>query len=117
MRESSMLKFSYMAMLLFTIVGSFWLEIFLHIRVLRKIRLLVSSIFPVAVVFIVWDAYAIAQHHWHFDVKQIVGLYGPFHIPIEEYLFFLIIPIAAILTYEAVLSVKKNWIQDRKKTS
>ncbi len=108
-----MLKFSYMAMLLFTVVGSFWLEFFLHIRVLGKIRLLVSSIFPVAMVFISWDAYAISRHHWHFDVKQIVGVYGPFQIPLEEYLFFIIIPIAAILTFEAVISVKKHWVQDR----
>jgi len=107
-----MLKFSYMAMLIFTVVGSFWLEFFLHVRVLRQTKLLVLSIFPVALVFILWDAYAISRKHWHFDIKQIVGWYGPFNIPIEEYLFFLIIPIAAILTYEAVITVKKHWVRD-----
>lgn len=104
-----------MAMLIFTVAGSFWLEIFLHIGVLRKIKFWVSSILPVAVVFIIWDAYAIAKHHWHFDTKQIVGIYGPLRIPLEEYLFFIIVPLAAILTFEAVTAVKKHWLQDRAK--
>ena len=33
-----MLKFGYVAMLTFTVVGSFWLEIVLKIRVLKRIK-------------------------------------------------------------------------------
>lgn len=105
-----MLKWSYMAMLAFTIVGSFWLEVFLKVRVLARWQRWLKSIAPIAALFILWDAYAIARGHWRFDRKQILGLYGPFHIPIEEYLFFLIVPIAAIMSLEAVRKVKKQWL-------
>jgi hypothetical protein len=41
---------------------------------------------------------------------KILGIFGPFNIPLEEFLFFIIIPIAGIMTIEAVRSVKKHWI-------
>jgi lycopene cyclase domain-containing protein len=104
-----MLKFSYLAMLLFTVIGSFWLEIVLKIRVLKRMRRVLFSVIPVAIPFIIWDAYAVANHHWSFDSKQILGIYGPFRIPLEEFLFFLIVPIAAIMTIEGVRTVKKHW--------
>ena len=98
-----------MAMLGFTVIGSFWLELVLKVRVLRRFKRVILSIFPIALPFIAWDAYAIHHGHWHFDSKQILGIHGPLHIPLEEFLFFLIIPIAAIMTIEAVRTVKKQW--------
>lgn len=99
-----------MAMLIFTILGSFWLELALKIGVLRRVKRLFISVFPVSVIFVLWDAYAIKSGHWHFDSKQIVGLYGPFNIPLEEFLFFIVIPIASIMTIESVRTVKKHWV-------
>ena len=69
-----------------------------------------KSILPIALLFILWDAYAISRKHWHFDSNQILGIYGPFHIPLEEYLFFLVVPIAAIMSLEAVRRVKTQWV-------
>ena len=99
-----------MAMLIFTIAGSFWLEIFLKVRVLRRVRRWLLSIAPIALLFVGWDAYAISRHHWHFDLTQILQVYGPFNIPIEEYLFFIIVPIAAIMTLEAVRKRRPHWL-------
>ena len=103
-------KFGYLAMLLFTIAGSFWLEIALKVAVLRRVKRTFLSVAPVALLFLLWDAFAIHQGHWHFDSKQILGVFGPFSIPLEEFLFFAIVPLAAIMTLEAVRTVKKNWI-------
>jgi lycopene cyclase domain-containing protein len=95
-------------MLAFTILGSFWLEIFLKIGVLKRIKLVLRAIIPGAIIFVFWDGYAIAKGHWHFDGSQIVGIFGPGKIPLEEYLFFIIVPIAAIMTIEAVTKVRKD---------
>lgn len=105
-----MLKFGYVAMLTFTVVGSFWLEIALKVRVLKRIKRALMSIIPIAILFLIWDAYAVASGHWDFDPDQVLGIYGPFGIPLEEYLFFIIVPMAAIMTIEGVRSVKKHWI-------
>ena len=83
--------------------------IVLKIGVLRRVKRLVISIFPVSIFFLIWDAYAISQGHWYFDQEQILGIFGPFDIPLEEFLFFTIIPIAAIMTIEAVRTVNKHW--------
>jgi lycopene cyclase domain-containing protein len=100
-----------MAMLLFVICGSFWLEIVLKVGVLRRIKRAALSILPVSALFLIWDAYAIKQGHWFFDREQTLGIYGPFDIPLEEFLFFTIIPLAAIMTIEAVTTVNKHWKQ------
>ena len=38
-----------------------------------------------------------------------IGVVGPFDIPLEEFLFFIVVPLAAIMTIEAVRTVKKHW--------
>lgn len=97
-------------MLGFTVIGSFWLEIVLRVNVLRRIRRAMKSILPVAFFFILWDGYAISRDHWTFDAHQILGRFGPLHIPVEEYLFFIVVPLAAIMTLEAVRRVKGHWV-------
>ncbi len=95
-------------MIAFTIVGSFWLEIFLKVGVLRRIKRVLLSILPIAGAFILWDLYAISRGHWHFDMRQILGIFTPGGIPFEEILFFTVVPLAAIMTIEAVSVVKRK---------
>ena len=95
-------------MIAFTIFGSFWLEIFLKVGVLRRFKRALLSIAPIALLFIIWDLYAIDRGHWHFDSRQILGLIGPGGIPLEELLFFTVVPLAAIMTIEAVGVVKRH---------
>jgi lycopene cyclase domain-containing protein len=103
-------KYGYLAMLAFTLFGSIWLEVFLKVGVIRRFKRVVLSILPTAVFFLIWDAYAIKSGHWYFDKNQILGIFGPFGIPLEEFIFFLIVPLAALLTIEAVRTVKRHWI-------
>ena len=105
-----MQKYGYLAMLAFTLFGSIWLEVFLKVGVIRRIKRVILSILPTATFFLIWDAYAIKSGHWYFDKNQILGIFGPFGIPLEEFLFFIIVPLAALLTIEAVRTVKKHWI-------
>ena len=102
-------RFSYVAILAFVLVGCLWLEVALRTRVLRRWRRLLLSLAPVAVVFLLWDAYAVANGHWHFDQARILGILLPGSVPLDELLFFLVIPIASILTLEAVRSVNPEW--------
>lgn len=108
MRRSDVEKFSYLAMLLFVICGSFWLEIVFKTSVLRRWKRVLISVLPVSIVFVIWDAYAISQGHWFFDPNRTLQIFGPFNIPLEEFLFFIIVPIAAILTIEGVTTVKPH---------
>ena len=97
---------SYVGVLFFVLVGSLWLEIFLRTHVLARWPRLLLVMALVVWPFLLWDAYAIAQGHWWFDTDRITGVYLPAAIPLDELLFFLVIPLASILTLEAVRSVK-----------
>ncbi len=96
-------------MLTFTLVGSIWLEIFLKVGVIRRIKRVALSILPTAIIFLIWDYYAVTNGHWWFDKNQVVGIFGPSGIPIEEFLFFFVVPLAALLTIEAVRTQRRHW--------
>ena len=102
-----MAKFAYVSVLLGCILGTAWLEVFLRTKVYRRAIRLVLTILPVLVVFSIWDAYAIAQGHWTFDARYVTGITTIANIPLDEILFFIIIPICAILSFESVRSVRK----------
>lgn len=95
-------SFAYLAMLGFLIVASWWLEWAFGLRVLRNPRRLLLTLLITTPLFILWDAVAIAQGHWYFDHAQMTGIIGPFAVPLEEYLFFIMVPISAVLTWEGV---------------
>jgi lycopene cyclase domain-containing protein len=99
-------QFSYVAVLVFVLAGSTWLEVALRTRVFRRSRRLLLTVLPVTIPFLIWDAYAISQGHWWFDTDRILGIYLPAGIPLDELLFFIVIPIASVLTLEAVRSVR-----------
>ena len=101
-----MRHFAYVAMLAFCLVGTLPLELVLKVGVYRQVRRLALTIAPVLVVFIAWDLYAISRGHWQFDPAQTLGLMLPGGLPVDELLFFLVIPLAAVLTLEAVRAVR-----------
>jgi lycopene cyclase domain-containing protein len=99
-------QLAYLGVLAFIVAGSCWLEVVLRTRVLRRARRLVLSLAPVLALFLVWDAYAIASGHWWFDPERTTGVVLPADIPIEELLFFVVVPLAGVLTLEAVRSAR-----------
>jgi lycopene cyclase domain-containing protein len=102
-----MTQYTYLGVLLFILVGSGWLEFVLRARVARRPLRWVLAVLPAFLIFVVWDLYAIAAGHWHFDPDQTVGILFPGGIPLEELLFFIIVPTAGLLTLEAVRSVTR----------
>jgi lycopene cyclase domain-containing protein len=97
---------SYLGMLAFCLVGTAPLELFLHVGVYRRWRRLLLTIVPVLVVFVGWDLYAISRGQWTFDGRQTLGVTLPGGLPVEEVAFFVVVPVAAILTLEAVRAVR-----------
>ena len=97
---------AYLAVLAFCLLGTLPLEAVLGARVYRRPRRLLLTLLPVAVVFMVWDLYAVAAGHWSFDPAQTIGLVLPGGVPVEELLFFLVVPTCAVLAFEAVRLVR-----------
>lgn len=98
----------YLLVLLGCLLGTLPLEIFLGVRVYRRWRRLLLALLPPLAVFTAWDAAAIAAGHWHYDRRQLTGLVLPGRLPVEELLFFVVVPTCAILGFEAV-RVVRGW--------
>jgi lycopene beta-cyclase len=77
------------------------LEFVLGARVYRRPRRLATALLPVMVVYVVWDLVATTRGHWSFADRYILGvrLLG---LPMEEWLFFLVVPICGLLTFEVL---------------
>ena len=81
------------------------LELVLRVRVYARWRRLLLALLPTFAVFVGWVLYAIAQGHWAYDGDRILGVRLPGGIPLEEVLFFVVVPLCAVLTLEAVAKV------------
>jgi lycopene cyclase domain-containing protein len=95
----------YLGVLLGCLAGALWLEPILKVGVLRRWRRLLWTLLPVVVVFTAWDLAAIHAGHWTFDRRQITGVLLPGRLPLEELLFFVVVPVCAVLGFEAVRKV------------
>jgi len=101
-------RFTYLLILGGCLVGTAPLEFFLHTRVYARWPRLAVTLVPVALVFSAWDMAAIAAGWWHYDRQYLIGATLPGRLPLEELLFFLVIPTCAVLTLEAVRGNKQR---------
>jgi lycopene cyclase domain-containing protein len=100
----------YLAILATCLIGTLPLEIWLHTRVYARWRRLAATLLPVVILFGGWDLLAIDQGTWHYDGRYLTGVRLPGHLPLEELLFFLVIPTCAVLTLEAVRARRPGWL-------
>jgi lycopene beta-cyclase len=77
------------------------LEIIGGARVYRRPKALIVTLASVLTVFAGWDLIAVHGGEWRFSARYILGLWLA-GLPVEEWLFFLVIPVCALLTYEVL---------------
>lgn len=103
----SLPHWSYVGMLAFCVLGTFPLVPVFGLRVWQQPRRLLLTLAAAALPFLAWDLYATRAGHWFFDAAQTL----PWRVgglPLEEVAFFVVVPLAAVLTYEAVLAVRRG---------
>jgi lycopene cyclase domain-containing protein len=96
---------TYLALLVGCLVVTAPLEIVLRVRVYARWRRLLLALVPEFVVFVAWVLYAIAAGHWDYSAARTLDVRLPGGIPVEEVLFFLVVPLCAVLALEAVRKV------------
>jgi lycopene cyclase domain-containing protein len=95
-------RYQYLALMGACLVLTLPLELVLGARVWRRPRRLLAALWFPVLAFTLWDEAAIARHHWTYNPAYITGLKLPVDLPVEELVFFVVIPICGLLTYEAV---------------
>ncbi|MBU6212970.1 MAG: lycopene cyclase domain-containing protein [Actinomycetales bacterium] len=97
---------TYLAVLAFIVAGTAWLPWATGAVVWRKTRRLLLSLIAPVLAFTVWDVYAVRRSHWSFDPQRVLSMRLFGLLPIEELLFFIVIPLASVLTLEAVRAMR-----------
>lgn len=100
----------YLALLAGCLLGTAPLEFVLRTRVYARWRRLLLTVVPVLIAFGGWDIYAIHRGLWTYDRHWLTGVILPGHLPLEELLFFVVIPICSVLTLEAVRRRRPEWV-------
>jgi lycopene beta-cyclase len=95
-------RFQYLLVLGLCLVGTLPLELLLGVRVWRRPARLARSVLPVAAAFVVYDLLAIEAGWWGYSERYTTGVMVLPSLPLEELLFFLVIPVCGVLTIEAV---------------
>lgn len=106
----------YLAVLGICLAITLPLEIVLRVGVYRQPCRLLACIGCVAAVFVSWDLIGARLGHWDYNPAYITGLRVA-GLPIEEYLFFVVIPLCGILAFEAVsatLADVSAWLAGRR---
>ncbi len=98
---------NYLILDLLALLPTFLLSFHKKIEFYKKWRALFPAIFLTAVLFISWDIIFTAKAVWGFNREQICGRYF-FNLPIEELLFFFVVPYSSVFTYEVINDVKLN---------
>jgi lycopene beta-cyclase len=99
-------RFQYLLVLVACLVVTLPLEVVVGVRVWRQPRRLLATLVAPVVLFSAWDLAAIAAGQWRFNRRYITRIDLPGHLPIEELAFFVVVPICALLTFEAVKRIR-----------
>lgn len=94
-------RFQYLLLMGACLAVTLPLEFVFRACVYRRPRRLLRSLAIPLAVFVVWDVVAIARGHWTFTERYVTGWELPGSLPVEELAFFLVIPVCALLTFEA----------------
>jgi lycopene beta-cyclase len=85
------------AILLFPLI----LSIVMPLRLYARWRAMVLSMVFVSIPYWIWDLLVTARGHWSFNPSYVLGI-TILGMPVEEWLFFIVITFVSIFTYEAV---------------
>jgi lycopene cyclase domain-containing protein len=101
------MKAEYFIVLFVSLAGPFFLSFSKKMDFWKyPARLLLAILIPFAV-FVLWDIIVTARGHWSFNPNYTVGL-KIVNLPIEEVLFFIIIPFCGLFTWESVKYFMRN---------
>lgn len=71
----------------------------------KKLKLFLLTDSLILVIYLIWDFWAVSKGSWYFDSNQIIGIMLLGTLPIEEVLFFIIVPLMTVLTYLALVKL------------
>lgn len=102
-------QFTYAFLLAGSVLMPFALSFDRKVAFYRNWKVLFPATLITATIFIIWDIYFTRHDVWWFNKDFVTGLFIA-GLPVEEWLFFIIIPYCCIFIYEVSRAyIKKEW--------
>ncbi|MGI9532795.1 lycopene cyclase domain-containing protein [Lutimonas sp.] len=86
-----------------------------RIALYKEWKALFMALLITMVPFIIWDVYFTVQGYWGFNSEYLAGI-NLWHLPVEEWLFFICIPYACVFTHISILEINPNLKLSKKTT-
>ena len=97
----------YLKILILAGAFPFLISFYPPLGIYRNYKALLKSLWVVLLIFGTWDIAATALHHWYFQ-SQFVWPVRIINLPLEEVLFFIVIPFCCIFTWEVLLYIDRR---------
>jgi len=91
-------------MIIFAVIPSIILLIILRDRI--KLKNLAISLFILFIIGVIWDQISVRLGIWSFSDDKVIG--NLFGIPIEEYIFFIFVPLLVITVYTLINKINEK---------
>ena len=104
-----MAHYHYALVLLFVAICAVSVNLGFRLRITHLWRIFLATDAAILLIYTAWDIWAVENHNWRFDSAQILGLRIFAGLPIEEILFFIVVPLMTVLTYLALSKITKKY--------
>lgn len=94
-------QFTYLFLIVFTIIGPIALSFDKKVAFYKNYKLFLKSAGITSLFYILWDILFTKYNIWKFNDSFILK-YKFLELPLEEYLFFLVVPYASLFIYECI---------------
>lgn len=91
----------YFWLILGTIAGPFFLSFDKKVHFYTRWKAVFPALVVVGIIFLIWDEYFATKGIWGFNSDYLAGIYIG-HLPLEECLFFLVVPYSCVFIHEVV---------------
>lgn len=97
----------YLILMLASFGPCFLLSFDKKVAFFKNMRFFVPAVFAVAIPFLIWDQYFTINGVWGFNESYLQGIFIG-SLPLEEVLFFFVIPYCCVFIYEVLIAYFPN---------
>jgi lycopene cyclase domain-containing protein len=94
-------QFTYLFLIVLTIAGPIALSFDKKVAFYKNFKHFAISAGITSLIYIIWDILFTKNNIWKFNDVYILN-YKFLHLPLEEYLFFIVVPYASLFIYECI---------------
>jgi len=104
--------FTYLAVLGFIAICAVVVNFLFRIQIVRQWKVFLKVDLLLIALYGSWDVWAANRKAWYFDDQQILGLKIFGVLPIEEILFFILVPLMVLISLQSLEKIIE-WVKTR----